>query len=32
MPHYVNIAWGFIFWRRFLFRAVAQLFVFGLLP
>ncbi len=19
MPHYVNIAWGFIFWRVFLF-------------
>ena len=28
MPHYVNIAWGFIFWLSFLFWAVVQLFGF----
>lgn len=33
MPHYVNIAWGFIFWRVFLFvgRDGSLIFCFHLL-
>lgn len=32
MPHYVNIAWGFIFWRVFLFAGSGRLFDFLFLP
>jgi hypothetical protein len=32
MPHYVNIAWGFIFWRVFLVAGLGRLFDFLFLP